>query len=1437
VALPNEGGAELTGQRIVFGGGTAGSQNLISGNLLYGLLIDVLSKSSPPNANIVQGNLFGTDLTGTKAIPNANGVVLAAGMGNLLGGTTLAARNVISGNSSDGVEAFNETTLATIQGNYIGVDISGVKAIANAGNGIDLSEIGGAANATGTLVGGDGAGTGNVIANSGSWGILGGGGSNYTGVLSQAATILGNLIGTDATGTNAMPNALGGIELIENGSQYLIGGTDTPAGNVIAFNNGPGIQIDPGNNTSYTVGYDTVIGNAIFSNTGPGVWVHTGFYNKVSQNSIYSNGGLGIDLGVLGPLVNNSCPPSTSGANDLLPAPVLTGVSGGTTLVSATATDSSGDTSEFSNCAAMASTGNTLNIAGSFNGQKNTTYNIEFFENAACDPSGYGPGKTFLNRISVTTNSTCAATISNNPNTTQADVSVVLKVSSTSNTVYFATPIAFVATVANNGAAAAANVSLSDTLPSSLILNSVVTTQGTCGNTGNTITCSLNTLASGATAMITMSVTVNGGGTIADTATIASTTPDPNPANNTSSVSVPIYYEPVILSSLSPASGVTSGAGIPITIYGYTLYPNVTTVAANGTPLTYTIGTSEPCGIGNTAPTCQALNVTLPASLTASAGAVTIVVTNPSPGGDSASIKFTLYTGPGTATHFILGCLPNPTVENTAYNLTVTALDANGNTVTGYLGTITLADTWGDESFIPASPYTFTAADNGSHTFSTKFTRIPPSGDALTVNDTGMPGILGTESLNVVPLLGSPARLLLGPASAGTPIGFPFPSPVEATVEDSSNNQLPGISVTFTIIAGSSGASGTFSNGQTTIQTTTNSNGSATATVTANQVAGSFTVTVATSSLTTQQLTLSSNANVPAHITINAGNNQSSPIDTQFFQGISVMVTDASNNPVVSIPVVFSAPASGPSVYLSSTTVLTDDQTLLSERPGLAALQPIGMANSIPGSYQVTATAGSVSVQFNLTNTSPAAVPASLSLPGGGAVLPQQTPINTQFAAPLIVQPRGSNGYCIAQVPITFSAPASGPSATFSATTVMSDPINCTAQVTAAANGIAGGPYNVTATTANGASMTFALTNTPGSTTFVATSGTPQSKGFNQIFLPLQATLLDGQGNPMVCQAVNFAAPTSGASAALSPVLVLTDTSGNAQTEARANYIAGSYTVTATFGALTVPFALTNTAPTPASVSATAGTPQSALFGTAFAVPLSAVVQDSSGNPIPGVTVTFLTPTAGPGATLSSATPVTNGQGIVSVTATANQTVGSYYIGAFVGSQNAIFALTNTAGTPVRLVPSGTPQTTMPGTAFSAPLQVIVEDAGGNPLIGIPVAFSAPAAGASAALSASGAVSNQYGIAGVTAAANSTLGSYMVTAISGSLSATFTLSNSPFSACDVNEDGNTNLLDVQKTINESLAKSPAANDLNGDGGVNVVDIQIVLNAALNLGCS
>ena len=103
-------------------------------------------------------------------------------------------------------------------------------------------------------------------------------------------------------------------------------------------------------------------------------------------------------------------------------------------------------------------------------------------------------------------------------------------------------------------------------------------------------------------------------------------------------------------------------------------------------------------------------------------------------------------------------------------------------------------------------------------------------------------------------------------------------------------------------------------------------------------------------------------------------------------------------------------------------------------------------------------------------------------------------------------------------------------------------------------------------------------------------------------------------------------------------------------------------------------------APGPATITASGGTPQIAATGGAFASPLQVTVLDGSGNPVSGVTVTFAAPAVGPGATLSSPTGVTNSSGVTSVTAIANNNVGSYAVTASAGALSTSFSLTNVSG-------------------------------------------------------------------------------------------------------------------------------------------------------------
>jgi uncharacterized delta-60 repeat protein len=97
----------------------------------------------------------------------------------------------------------------------------------------------------------------------------------------------------------------------------------------------------------------------------------------------------------------------------------------------------------------------------------------------------------------------------------------------------------------------------------------------------------------------------------------------------------------------------------------------------------------------------------------------------------------------------------------------------------------------------------------------------------------------------------------------------------------------------------------------------------------------------------------------------------------------------------------------------------------------------------------------------------------------------------------------------------------------------------------------------------------------------------------------------------------------------------------------------------------------------PATLTASAGTPQSTAVGTTFATPLSVRVSDASGQPVSGVEVSFGAPASGAGAILAQARAVTGRDGVASVTARANGIAGSYAVTASAHGIQTQFALTN----------------------------------------------------------------------------------------------------------------------------------------------------------------
>lgn len=271
-ALRNYDGISIEGlsKFNLIGGYTPAERNYVSGNVAYGML----AFGAGCNYNVYVGNYVGTDTTGTFGVQNTYGLLFDDGASyNTLGGRTPGAGNLLSGNSGYGVFLYNFGTLKdTVVGNLIGTDYTGTVAVPNA-NGIVVD----GPSFLHTI-------ENNVISGNLQMGIdihIAGSDSNF---------VISNKIGTDITGLLPLGNQLDGIRIGEGPKNNIIG--QPGKGNIIAFNGGNGIT----------------------------VMTPSEVFNTFSENSIYGNAGMGIDLFPAGPTANDAGDADT-GPNELMNYP------------------------------------------------------------------------------------------------------------------------------------------------------------------------------------------------------------------------------------------------------------------------------------------------------------------------------------------------------------------------------------------------------------------------------------------------------------------------------------------------------------------------------------------------------------------------------------------------------------------------------------------------------------------------------------------------------------------------------------------------------------------------------------------------------------------------------------------------------------------------------------------------------------------------------------------------------------------------------------------------------------------------------------------------------------------------------------------------------------------------------------------------------------
>uniref|UniRef100_Q020K9 Ig domain protein, group 1 domain protein n=1 Tax=Solibacter usitatus (strain Ellin6076) TaxID=234267 RepID=Q020K9_SOLUE len=449
-------------------------------------------------------------------------------------------------------------------------------------------------------------------------------------------------------------------------------------------------------------------------------------------------------------------------------------------------------------------------------------------------------------------------------------------------------------------------------------------------------------------------------------------------------------------------------------------------------------------------------------------------------------------------------------------------------------------------------------------------------------------------------------------------------------------------------------------------------------------------------------------------------------------------------------------------------------------------IAPVYLNSSVGAAYVDNGSGGTGIFRLDMGNPGPNVAiefdvpftpPSSITVTGGGV---QSATVGAPFVSPLEVKVTDMGGSPSTGVSVTFSAPASGASATLSPAQVMTDSSGV-ARATATANANTGS-YAVAASVVGVvAPATFNLTNLAGAAQTIAFVRQPSDAlAGSPISPPVAVSLKDANNNPIVATAITLSLPGG---TAVSGATANTDATGIATFPGLTIQKSGTYNLQASGGGIaTASTSFTVSAAVGAgsalSITAISGGGETATVGTAYTSPLKALVQDSFQNPIPGASVTFAAPSSG-GASVSfgsSAAVMTDVNGVATSAAmTANGQAGSFQVTASTtgGASSASFGLTNLAGSANKLSFIQQPTDTAAGAKITPPVKVQLQDSFGNKVqtaeVPVTLQVSPVVARMAGPLSFAAQVTDATGLATFSSISISQVGQYQLSAQSGSV--------------------------------------------------------------------